>query len=1838
VRSRSPVPPNPAWIRRLTVSRPASPARPPARRTAGPDPDGGPAAPRRPLPRTRPGWRRSRAGLATSAVVAGLLSVGVVTPAHAALTDGLVLWYKLDEASGTVAADSSGNGRNATVVGTASWGGAAGLTLDGATTYVKTPDSPMNGLTSITVATDVWIDPAQATPFFVYGFGNTTSWYGDGYLFATGNPFRAGIASGNWSTEQTSVSAHNLARGGWKHIAYTQTGNTAVLYEDGVEVARNTGVTITPGSIGGGTTTAAYLGKSTYPGDNLLKGRLRDFRMYDRALGAAEVAQLATNASTQSLAVEKAALTLGDTTAVTADLTLPTTGSLGGTITWATSDAAVVDATGKVTRQAYGSPNSTATLTATIKHGTLTGTKAFDVTVVPMADDTSIAKAAAAALVVRNVDDVRGNLTLPTTANDASTVGWASSDPSVITTTGEVTRPAHGSADATVTLTASVTHGTATVTRDFAAKVPALPAAEKKTGYMFSYFTGEGTANGEQMYFALSKGNDALNWRELGGGNPVLTSTLGEKGIRDPFITRSPEGDKFYLIATDLRIYNGNGWDAAQRHGSTSLAIWESTDLAHWSDERLIKVSPDTAGDTWAPEAFWDPSQKAWVVYWASTIFDAADTAHTGSTYNRMMYATTRDFWTFTPAKEWKNPGYAVIDATVTEYNGQFYRFTKDERNNTSSTPCSKFIMEEKSASLTNTNWDFVSDCIGKPDLSAGEGPTIFKANDADKWYLFIDEFGGRGYVPFSSTNLDSGTWTMEKTYTLPTKPRHGTVMGVTQAEYERLLSAYLPTKVPASIADVAIDTTAGAAPVLPPTVSVTYADGSTGTAAVTWDAVPASAYATPGTFTVLGTIADSGTVRAKAVVTVMDAVPGLVLQYTFDEGGGTVARDSSGHGNNGTYVGSPTFGTGVKNGDLQLAGGTSSTTSPQYVTIPNGVLKGVSDITVSAWVKMTASSDVNQWLFGLGPDNNKYLFMSPIYGSGQVLRSGVTTNTWSGEFAAQAATGLTAGTWQQVAVTLDSAAQTETLYLNGNVVATKTGVTVKPSDLYDATTSYTGYIGRSLYGPDPYFGGAIDDFRVYDRALSEAEVVKLSGNTAAIKSASVTEQKVPPMVDDASSTVTLPVKPGTDLTELTPAFTLSAGATISPASGSTQDFGKPVTYTVTGSDGAVRSWTVKALVMRSPLIPGYYADPNIAVFGDTYWIYPTTDGFDGWSGTQFHAFSSKDLVNWTDHGVILDVAKDLSWAHGHAWAPTIAQKNGTYYFYFCADTNIGVAVADSPAGPFTDALGKPLVAAGMLPGQMIDPAVFTDDDGSSYLYWGNGHAYVVKLNPDLVSFDAAAVQDITPNGFNEGSFVFKRKGIYYLTWSENDTRDPNYRVAYAVGTSPFGPFSKQGVILSKDVSQGILGTGHHSVVQVPGTDDWYIAYHRFAIPGGDGMHRETTVDKLQFTSTNLIAGVVPTLTGPAGEQVPDLTAPTTSVSVSPTVPATGWYTGPVQVTVTATDDRDSTVTPQVRVNGPGFTGDWAPLPGPLALGADGVFGIDYRATDSSGNVSAVKSATVRIDGTAPVSKSAVKTAARTVTLTAADSASGVAKIEYSSDGGTTWLAYSGPVTVAKGAVTVKYRAVDVAGNVEDTNTVVVTGALAPSTTKAALVVSKLPYGKAATVSVKVTGGISGVVPSGTVRVLNGAVEVGSGVLSAAGKATLTLAADIPVGGNALVVRYDGDGRYDTSSATVTLTVVKSPSKTSLKLSATKAKVGQSVTATVTVTSATKVRVTGTVAVHVTGAGLDLAYPAVLDANGRAVVTVGPFVAKGTAQIFADYAGSDTVDMSQSAKGKVTVK
>ncbi|CAJ2506513.1 Uu.00g006430.m01.CDS01 [Anthostomella pinea] len=622
-------------------------------------------------------------------------------------------------------------------------------------------------------------------------------------------------------------------------------------------------------------------------------------------------------------------------------------------------------------------------------------------------------------------------------------------------------------------------------------------------GYAFAYFTGDTTA-GENIYFAASNGNDALDWIELNGGKPVLTSSMGTGGLRDPFIMRSVEGDTFYILATDLSIGSGTSWDDAVRTGSRYLEIWESSDLVTWSDQRHVLVSPETAGMTWAPEAYYDDELGTYVVYWASALYDESDTNHTGDTYDKMLYATTDDFTTFSEPQTWQDAGSARIDSTVLEVDGVYYRFTKDEG---ASTGCTD-IIEESSTYLTATldSWTQIATCIGaNAGTGAVEGPSIFKSNpddvNGDKYYLFVDEYTDRGYIPLESTSISSPDWQISSSYTLPTSPRHGTVMPIMAAE---------------------------------------------------------------------------------------------LLAFT------------------------------------------------------------------AAW--------------------------------------------------------------------------------------TASGSAAKRSTQKDKRDS--------------------------------------------------------------------------------------------------------------------------------PVLAGYYADPNIAVFGDTFYIYPTTDGIPDWGGNVFYTWKSTDLQTWTRSDepflTLNETAGNVPWATGNAWAPTIIDRYGSYYFYFSGQNptydwkTIGVAVADSPEGPFT-AQDEAMILnnEALTTNQAIDPATFLDPaTGKYYLCWGNGVALMAELGDDMISIKEDTL--IAPEGltdFREGSFMNYRDGLYHMTYSIDDTRSEDYRVGYATASSATGPFTYQGVILQKDESQGILATGHNSIINLPGTDDWYIAYHRFAIPNGNGTMREVTIDVLNFDAdTGLIQEVIPTL------------------------------------------------------------------------------------------------------------------------------------------------------------------------------------------------------------------------------------------------------------------------------------------------------------------------------------------------------------------------------------------
>lgn len=290
-----------------------------------------------------------------------------------------------------------------------------------------------------------------------------------------------------------------------------------------------------------------------------------------------------------------------------------------------------------------------------------------------------------------------------------------------------------------------------------------------------------------------------------------------------------------------------------------------------------------------------------------------------------------------------------------------------------------------------------------------------------------------------------------------------------------------------------------------------------------------------------------------------------------------------------------------------------------------------------------------------------------------------------------------------------------------------------------------------------------------------------------------------------------------------------------------------------------------------NPVFSGYYADPEGIVFGKTYWIYPTYSAPYG-KQVFFDAFSSPDLVHWTKHEHILDTA-NVTWAKRAVWAPSIIEKDGRYFLFFGANDiqndneygGIGVAVADSPSGPFKDYLGKPLIDKFHNGAQPIDQFIYKDGDQYYLIYGGWQHCNIVKLKKDFTGFipfdDGTIFKEITPEKYVEGPFMFKRNGKYYFMWSEGGWTGPDYSVAYAIADSPFGPFKRVDKILEQNAAIA-TGAGHHSVIKHPKKDTYYIVYHRRPLDQTDRNARVVCIDTLEFDANGLIKPVVITNEG----------------------------------------------------------------------------------------------------------------------------------------------------------------------------------------------------------------------------------------------------------------------------------------------------------------------------------------------------------------------------------------
>ena len=811
--------------------------------------------------------------------------------------------------------------------------------------------SPLAGLDAVTISYDSKPDAQGNTGWAVYAARDAAApVYGkETYLGTLDTATKLTIE--RYANTGTRVSTGNLSAtktsGQWQHVDLVLDGDTARLYVDKQLVAKNVhrpSLTEILGSGGG----VLQLGKANWGGGEYFSGLLDNLTITPVALTAAQlgapVPALVTVAGA-GVTPGQAGSTLQAWTGEPVGLSAKVTpAGAEQDVTWRSSDNAIatVDAAGVVTPVMPG----TATITATAVG--VTGVTSDVMVTVQAVTEGSSAQRDADAIDLVNADAVRGDFSLPRAGTQGSTIEWQITDGASSATIGAgvtadshtvaVQRPAADAAPATVGLRATIVNGATTLTRDFTATIAPLPAdTSDDEAYVWAFFTGEGVG-GEKISLAASKGNNALDWNTLNEGTPLFTSTMGEQGLRDPFILRSPDGDTFYLIATDLKIDGRpGGFTGAQTHGSRSIEVWESTDLVNWSNQRHIEVSTGFAGNTWAPEAYWDDELGLYVVYWASNLYASDDQATHGSTpnYNRMMVATTPDFVEFSEPEVWIDvdrrgqAGAGSIDVTVTKHGDDYYRVYKDEKSMTLRQEHSSDLLATVAGSYPGTTaaaGEWVEDGVqignGQPNgyggtFSAGEGPSLFPANADDvngyEYYLFADQPNYHGgpnhYVPMASDDItDASKWKVigdeMPVGQLPVnsdggKPRHGTIVPVTRAQYETVLAAYAPAIAVENAAEVQVTTTPGTAPALPATVALTTADGKTHDVEVAWDAIDAGDYAAEGSFEVAGIAQDDSRYPVTARVTVASdssevAAQGAGSQANGNTAGGTADANAA--------------------------------------------------------------------------------------------------------------------------------------------------------------------------------------------------------------------------------------------------------------------------------------------------------------------------------------------------------------------------------------------------------------------------------------------------------------------------------------------------------------------------------------------------------------------------------------------------------------------------------------------------------------------------------------------------------------------------------------------------------------------------------------------------------------------------------------------------------------------------------------------------------------------------------------------------------------------------------
>ena len=704
--------------------------------------------------------------------------------------------------------------------------------------------------------------------YFSLAVGKDASHYLFFYLSKTSA--KLAVADNGWHNEPSFKEQLDNNDGIWHDFRIIIKDDSMALLRDSKLVGIKTKTGIKLSDLGGFTT---YIGRSFYQGDAYWNGAIDDLKIYK---GADMVMPTGLNVAGTGLVDGSLALAENEERQLTATITPEN--AISKEVSWASSNpaAATVDANGKIKAVKAGNT----TVTATSQAGGLVSSVA--VTVKPLDPETA-AQDDVDALISAVPSQVTGNLPLLAKGpkHDID-VTWTSSDPGRISPTnngyqapangaadpyrgaGIVTRPAYGQGDSkkvSLTATAKADNGR-TVSRSVDVVVKEKPRSAPNVGYAAVTFLSDANTTGGKIGEALyesatsTERNDFFSFSPINNGDPVITSKTDTTGLRDPYVLRSHDGDEYYMIATDLKV-SRQGWGQNQQYGSLKIEAWKSRDMVNWtrtnaddgSDAGIVVNSPNQ-GMTWAPEAFWDDALNAYVVFFSSRAYtdgsrSTAINGKKGSPYNIVRYAITRDFRTFTPAKDWQDTGYSRIDSTVFKIGSYYYRMTKNEESGAAGS----YVVDGKSTFLERSKCLTCTTASSDPDadetntwrlldqrLLPFEGPESIalnkddvNQNDAGDAMVIMADSGG--YQPFmtSKTDLSRTDWSHRLSQTpgwftqkkpgkgvtgyvtddgMPTPKRHGAFVAVPRNVLEAMHR--YTTASPSHLEPVASTTQAG--------------------------------------------------------------------------------------------------------------------------------------------------------------------------------------------------------------------------------------------------------------------------------------------------------------------------------------------------------------------------------------------------------------------------------------------------------------------------------------------------------------------------------------------------------------------------------------------------------------------------------------------------------------------------------------------------------------------------------------------------------------------------------------------------------------------------------------------------------------------------------------------------------------------------------------------------------------------------------------------------------------------------------------------------------------------